>query len=244
LLKHCVMKTSIRKRPALLGSVLLLFCLSLVCFVWMRTKQRQYAMNRQLIEALTHDNFKQARLLVESGADPNTRVVPLPTPTLSKLLNQLLHRSPPLMNGSPTALMVVCGFDWEINGKYMSIPENRLQDPQLTQLTQALLVHGANVNARQELRWTALMSASEHGLTDRMTLLREHGAIIDLQNDFGCTALHYAVLASQPKAVKLLLKYHANMHMKDERYRTLLDLAKMHGTPEIIHLIKQAGATE
>ena len=95
-------------------SLLLLFVLSALLLIaagglWLRQAKRQYALNRQLIDALVHGDFKQALALVNAGADPNTRSTPPPAPTFKLLLHQLLHRSPVPVNNSPTAFIMACG---------------------------------------------------------------------------------------------------------------------------------------
>lgn len=89
-------RPNFHKRYIFLASVLLVVggC-ALACFLWMRAEQRQYALNRALIEALNQGNLKRAIDLVEVGANPNTLLQPLPAPSWRDLLNQMLHRSTP-----------------------------------------------------------------------------------------------------------------------------------------------------
>ncbi len=250
------MKTQTRKRYTLLASVLLVvggFVLSF--FLWLKHEQRQYAMNRELIESLHHGDLKRAIDLVEVGADPNTPVKPLPAPSWRYFLNQILHRStasPKMGLGgtSPTAFMVVCGDDIYTIGRRMgtAIPEECLHDPTLTRLAKVMLSHGANVNIRGGmLDGTALTYASGHihWMHDIMILLLEHGADIDQQDADGFTPLYHAVIADDLEGVKLLLKYHANPALNDKSGLTPYAFAVKRGCkPELIRLLKAAGATE
>ena len=102
------MKTRYR---SLLGFALILVLLLSGMGLWLHKEQKQYALNRQLIEALTHFDTNQALALVKAGADPNTRLDPPPAPSLQLLLDQLLHRTP-LVNKSSTALLLACGVTW------------------------------------------------------------------------------------------------------------------------------------
>lgn len=235
---------------------LLLISLILLSALWIRAQQRQDTMNRQLIEALYHLEFQRAQKLVEAGADPNTHVKPMPTPTPLELLGQLLHRSLP-MNTSGTAFMVACWPnrlpEYQSDGS-KPLPWILVHNSQLTQLVQAMLAHGANINAIDaESGETALMLVSYFGITDRMSLLLESGASVDLQNNLGDTALQRAVEGIQPGAVTLLLNYHANPNLKNRLGHTpLWYLLKMQtmGLPDadrlrikqIIRLLMQAGA--
>ena len=79
----------------------------------------------------------------------------------------------------------------------------------------------------------------------RVSLLLEHRAATDLQDEDGDTALHFALSGGENECVKLLLKSHANPNVKDKAGRTPLSFAlTFKKSPEIIHLLKAAGATE
>ena len=101
-----------KPRRALLFIITLVLALCAVCGVWLHRERQQYRLNRQLIAAFVHNDTRQALVLINAGADPNTRAQPTPAPSFNLLLNQLLHRSPPPVNSSPTALMLACGADW------------------------------------------------------------------------------------------------------------------------------------
>ena len=106
------MNKTIRNRSLLLACTLMVGGLALTSFLWVKSERRQYALNRQLIEALKASDAKQALALVDAGADPNTRIKPMPEPTVFKILNQLFNRSPMPLNDTPNALMLVCGACW------------------------------------------------------------------------------------------------------------------------------------
>ena len=108
------MKT--RRRSLLLFNLITLLLMGAVG-LWLHIPRQPYSYNhaydRQLIEALVHDDTKAALGLIHAGADPNTRYDPLPQirprSPFNQLLDQLLHRSPPLANDSQTAFMLACG---------------------------------------------------------------------------------------------------------------------------------------
>lgn len=89
------------------------------------------------------------------GADPNTQEEPAPTPSLALLIKQLLHSSSPQANVSPTAFLIACGawFSYKYESGLRPIYQFASLDPRLTQ---AMLLHGANIHAKDSVGGTAL----------------------------------------------------------------------------------------
>ena len=141
------MKTRVIHRFALLAScVLLIGSLAL----WIRTQQRQYAVNRAFIAALMKGDSPTALALVEAGADPNTRYQPPPAPSLFVWITFLRHSSSPSLTDNPTAFAIVCGAPWGDQFKrfYGTIEGNFSA---WDALVQEMLTHGADVNARNNV---------------------------------------------------------------------------------------------
>lgn len=171
------MKTRFNKRVSLFIFGLLV-CLVLTCFLWVYLQQHQYVINRQLITALDKSDIKQALALVEAGADPNTHYKASPTlvPSFPALVDQLLHRSPPPINDSPTAFMMACAAGWrEGQGPFKRIKFSD-SDPQQMQLRHTMVLHGANINAKDDGGWTALHWAVSSQKPGIIKQLLEYGA--------------------------------------------------------------------
>ena len=129
-----------KQRRALLLSLIVALALCAIGGWWLHKEQQQYRLNRQLIEALSHDELSNARGLVEEGADPNTHFTPPPMPSLKLLLNKVLHYGLPPANTSPTAFLLACGARWQEQrngGSYWLTPEESIP------LLQTMLAHGA-----------------------------------------------------------------------------------------------------
>jgi hypothetical protein len=171
--------TPMKPRRALLLSLTVVLALCAACGLWLHREQRQYALNRQLIDALEHGDTKQALALVNAGADPNTRQFSTPAPTLPELLKQLLHHTPPPDNNSPTAFRMAFGAYWSTTPNQsfhlISLDEN-------LPLIQAILAHGANVNARDSSNLTVLHDAVAYDQLHTVELLLQHGADINVQD--------------------------------------------------------------
>jgi ankyrin repeat protein len=110
-------------------------------------------------------------------------------------------------------------------------------------LVQALLAHGANVNARDASGSTALMRAED--ALCAQTLL-EAGADVNAQNENGWTALMYQVGRApyDDLAVKVVLQYGADVNAKNKDGWSALWIAKQDRNQECIDLLKAAGAKE
>jgi ankyrin repeat protein len=214
-----------RKRIALI----ILFLLALLIGgvgLWLRSARRQYALNRALIAALVKNDLGAAIALVNEGADPNTRFVPAPIPTLAELVRQWLHRSGPPVNKSPTAFMMACGAVWsDGQGHDYPVDEHGVDDLRLTQL---MVTHGANVNTSEEGGRTPLMDAVDsHAAPAMVRLLLLHGADVNAHDEGGTTPLMCAALSgvNASTVVRLMLQYGSNVNAQDKRGQTALYFA-------------------
>ena len=91
----------------------------------------------------------------------------------------------------------------------------QVKSPEITEL---LLSHGAEVNARTK--------PNSFGTTNNWT------------------PLFYAVYDKRADLVKLLLKYHAKVDLTDVQGKSPLYLAKERNSPDIVQQLKDAGATD
>ena len=102
---------------------------------------------------------------------------------------------------------------------------------------QELINNGANPNAHDKHRWTALHLASLNGHDEIVKLLLEKGAKINAKNKYDETALHNASYNGHDKTVRLLLEKRADIHAKDDEWRTALHNASLNGHGEIVKLL-------
>ena len=202
---------------AFLFIVTVVLALCAPCGWWLHQERQQYALNRQLIEALSLDRLTAARGLVEEGADPNTHCAPQPVPSLKLLLSQFLHRAPRSANTSPTAFLLACGARWYAQGDGRShwvIPEESVR------LLETMLAHGANVHARGEFKETALHYAASNRRPFTVNLLLRHGADINAQDALGNTPLMAS--ASATDVTHLLLAQGADLKIQNASGETAL----------------------
>ncbi len=129
-----------------------------------------------------------------------------------------------------------------------------------------VLEHGAKVNATDKSGRTPLMYAMNNRGFNTVVALLDKGAKIDAQDDSGETPLMYAVrgAASDPilligedqikkakeakvrylELIKLLIERKANVKKRDKAGETALKIAFQQRQPEVVQLLRKAGAKE
>lgn len=71
------------------------------------------------------------------------------------------------------------------------------------------IINGANVNAKYNDGWTALMWAAKRGHTETAELLLKHGADVNAKENKGWTALMFAAWNGYTETAELLRRYGA-----------------------------------
>ena len=83
-----------------------------------------------------------------------------------------------------------------------------------TAIVSALVMRGANVNARSRHGDTPLMAAIHQGNSECAMLLITHKAKVNLANRLGLTALHAAASMHNEELIKILLDRRANVNAR------------------------------
>ena len=122
-----------KHRRALISSIVVVALLVSGCGLWVWQAKRQYALNRQLMLAILHQDTKQAVACIQMGADPNIRHEIIATSNffspaeIKRMLQKLLPHHPSSHDRDPTALTIAVLFEQE-------------------EVVHLLLTHGAQVN--------------------------------------------------------------------------------------------------
>jgi ankyrin repeat protein len=225
-------------------------CLLIVgaCGLWLRPERPQEALNRQLIEALVKEDAKQALALVNAGADPNTPFDPPSPHSLTQLWNRMFHR-PSLLprDQNRSAFDIACGA-------YVPTDNGRLSawstdDPHLVE---AMLQHGAQKNGKGGVGWTPLFCSVSARHPKTVDILLNHGVDVNALDQDGFSILLWVVLTSpmvDPSGrstdaiiVRQLLAHGAASNLPDMNGRTPLRIAHANKRPDLVALLKQAGA--
>jgi ankyrin repeat protein len=110
-------------------------------------------------------------------------------------------------------------------------------------LTQALLMAFPDVNARDNVGATLLMSAACVGNIPAIGLLIDMGIDVNAGTKTGWTAVMTASANGYPEVVQELLKAGADVNAREKGGDTPLSLARQAGHQDVVTLLTDAGAT-
>lgn len=113
-------------------------------------------------------------------------------------------------------------------------------------MVKVLVEGGADVNRKhKETGKTPLIYAAANGHVDILRyLLSRPGIIVNAKDKEGKTALIHAVFYARKDAISILLDNKANPNARTNVDESALGFALKGGRPEIVNLLKQAGARE
>ncbi|OQR99647.1 hypothetical protein ACHHYP_05402 [Achlya hypogyna] len=106
----------------------------------------------------------------------------------------------------------------------------------------ALLEKGVDINAADEVGYTALHWAAWTGPIQIVTLLLGAQADVDSTNDYDNTPLHWAAWAGKEDAVLVLLQAGADIHQQNDEGDTALHFAAREGHEDTLKLLLHADA--
>lgn len=92
----------------------------------------------------------------------------------------------------------------------------------------------ADVNIRDNNRWTPLMYAAKSGSTKTCSDLLANKALIDEINNEGDSAVLIATRSGQASVVKILLDHRASVTIHNNEGASLVELAAKHGVYDVM----------
>ena len=105
-----------------------------------------------------------------------------------------------------------------------------------------MIAQGADVNAKDESGWTALLNATHNCCNDIIQYLVTQGADVNAKDESGWTALMWAAHNGDLDTIKYLVTQGANVNVQTDEGETPLDRASGEGYKEIADFLKQHGA--
>lgn len=144
------------------------------------------------------------------------------------VVEQKLKVDPALANAPPA-------FYHRRSGSVSQIPLSEAAFENDRQIAALLIKYGANVNAEDDFKETALDRAARFSSKGVAALLLAHGARIGHRDAMGRTALHAAVEGDDPGTVALLLAHGADVNARDQDGKTPLAVALSFPDPSADH---------
>lgn len=191
--------------------------------------------NSDLLDAVSRNDTVIVKLLLEKGADINTKFDGGSTP---------LHLAASNGYTEIVKLLIDNGADVNAQNDLGNTPLHLAADNGYTEIVKYLIEKGADVNVKSDTDWTPLNAAAESGSTEIVKLLLEKGADINAKDWLGCTPLHGAVRKGYTEIAKYLIDHGADVNAKDNFGETPLDYALNYestkNNSELINMLKAA----
>lgn len=185
-----------------------------------------------LILAVMNNRLEIVRMLLRSGADPNTSYENIPALMFAATSNRcsqdivdalLAARADP--NGEASLTRSTPLLEAAAYGNYKCVD--------------SLLKAGANVDAVNEMNAGAAYHAALGGNVLIMQRLIKAGATLDKQSKQGATPLMMAVAGGHREIVELLLEHRVNACAKDVRGKSARIIAADRGRPDLLSILPE-----
>lgn len=183
-----------------------------------------------------------AEILITKGADVNAKDFNDMTPLIHAVKSQ---------DSAVVRILIRKGADVNTGIGSRGTPLMYAWQPEMVQI---LLENGANVNAKDFYGRTHLWHVAGDGTTDVAEILIQKGANVNEKDDNGQTPLIHAargwhatmgVVYVQPKEMlHLLITKGADVNARDRNGRTALFFAQKFERPEIVQVLRDAGARD
>lgn len=179
--------------------------------------------------AVQYNHFDLVKLLIEQGAYLDSQDKEGDTPLL--LAADAEHFD-------MVAFLLTAGADATLKGKYDNTVLLYAAHHDRLDIVELCLKFGADPLAICSLtHMSGLLFAARNGNIAMTQRFLEAGAPINSANDSGTTALHYAV--HNLPLLAFLIQNGADVHLKDKREKTVLDLAADIEDEEVVNFLKQ-----
>lgn len=176
----------------------------------------------ELYRAVTAQNSSAVdALLQQPDVDLNWRDSYGNTPLICAAFNN---------NAELVSMLVAAGADPNL---HTDLGNSALFNTKSFCISRILIESGAQVNARNKDRSTALMKAAAAGELDTAKFLLHHGSLIDTKNAHGCTALMLAAGHGKKELVKLLLSAGADYTAREKNGLTAAEIAVDNGHTDV-----------
>ena len=182
-------------------------------------------LNELLMRAARQGNVEKVRNLLGQGADVDARDVYGRTALI--LASEIVPTRDRIF--SPTSACSAAIISFSAAGDHIGV-------------VKLLLKAGANVNARDRVDRTVLMTAGRFGQTEVVRLLlAQPGIDVNARDRTDRTALMIVSFGGWVEIVELLLRHRGiDINARDKHGKTALDIARDHGNIEVVKEIETA----
>lgn len=213
-------------------SLLLVIPMSLLLFSCSKGPDKKQ-LNALLFSAVSQENDRALRDLLNKGADVNARDEHGCTPLSIAAMKG---------NLSTVRLLLERGADANVPCDHGPNPLNMASSRGYEPIVRLLLEKGADVNRTDPQGWYALSYAIEAGHSGVINALIEHGAEINVMYSQGETPLIHAARKGRTEAVKSLLDRGADVQAIDQGGMSALMQAIDKRYPEIAKMLIERGS--
>ena len=162
--------------------------------------------------AVAHGHNNIVRLLLSKGAKPDVR----DGYDFSAL-------EVAAKNGRANVVSSLVSYGGDINGERQEFHRSPLYFASNSEVAEALIASGADVNGQDKLNITPLHFVTGDGATEAAKVLIKHGAKVNARNKWGETPLHWAAKRGQKDTAEFLLAAGADINARDSGGLTALN---------------------
>jgi ankyrin repeat protein len=167
---------------------------------------RNASLNRELSRAVDANDAPAVFDLLQRGADPNAAVYKDARSLWGRLLDGILHHSPPL----PRETIMLQAAYW-----FRPVPNGGTIDNMET--IELLADAGANVNVRMPDGRSPLIAVTAFGKAGSLKVLLDHRADVGVTDETGDTALHIAASTLRQDMALMLLQHRADLNARNHK---------------------------